>query len=160
MKKSITSNWRRLFRALYAFFNVIAAIALVSIVGSAPALAQNAYITNQGSNTVSVIDTATNTVSATIPVGRAPQGLAVAPDGNKVYVANFTLPTGEVSVIETATNTVTATISVGNFPQGVAITPDGSKAYIANFRSNDVSVIVTSPISVGRAPTAFGSFIQ
>jgi len=50
------------------------------------ASAQNAYITNNGGNTVSVIDTATNTVSATIPVGSRPFGVTAAPDATKVYV--------------------------------------------------------------------------
>ena len=38
-----------------------------------------AYITNWGSNTVSVINTATNTVTATVPVGTEPEGVAVIP---------------------------------------------------------------------------------
>ena len=46
------------------------------------------YITNAASNNVSVIDTATNTVIATIPVGPGPFGVALSPDGRKVYVAN------------------------------------------------------------------------
>src|SRR5262249_18912615 len=50
----------------------------------AQALAQNAYITNSGVppdffGTVSVIDTTSNTVTATIPVGIAPFGVAVTP---------------------------------------------------------------------------------
>ena len=50
----------------------IAGLALASLLGSAQSLAQNAYITNYGDNTVSVIATATNTVIATIPVGNDP----------------------------------------------------------------------------------------
>src|SRR3990170_3787634 len=73
-----------------------------------------AYIPNDGSNTVSVIDTATNTVTATVPVGANPAGVAVHPAGTFVYVANFNDNT--VSVIDTATNTVTATVPVGNAP--------------------------------------------
>ena len=65
---------------------------------------------------VSVIDTATNTVIATIPVGVAPFGVAVTPDGTRAYVANVGSDT--VSVIDTATNTVTATIPVGDSPYG------------------------------------------
>ncbi len=42
-------------------------------------------------------------------------GVAVTPDGSKVYVANENSNT--VSVIATATNTVTATIPVGDGPQ-------------------------------------------
>ena len=36
-----------------------------------------AYITNSGNNTVSVIDTATNNVTATVTVGSGPEGVAV-----------------------------------------------------------------------------------
>jgi YVTN family beta-propeller protein len=71
----------------------IAGFALAGILGSAQSFAQNAYITNQGpypftASTVSVIDTATNMVTATIPVGPASIGVAASPDG-KVYVTNL-----------------------------------------------------------------------
>ncbi len=66
-----------------------AVVAVAGLLGPAQSLAQNAYITNFGSNNVSVIDTATNTVTAAIPVGGAePYGVAVAPDSSRVYVAN------------------------------------------------------------------------
>ena len=86
----------------------IAAFALAGLLGSPQTLAQNAYITNVLDNSVSVIDTTTNTVTATIPVGVRPEGAAVSPDGSRVYVTNFFDNT--VSVIATTTNTVTATI--------------------------------------------------
>ena len=52
---------------------------LVSIAGASP----YAYITNYGDDNVSVIDTATDTVTATVNVGTGPVGIAVTPDGNK-----------------------------------------------------------------------------
>jgi YVTN family beta-propeller protein len=45
-----------------------------------------AYIPNYESNTVSVIDIATNTVVWSISVGAEPWGVAVSPDGTRVYV--------------------------------------------------------------------------
>src|SRR5215813_7056169 len=86
-------------------------------------------INAQFSNTVSVIDTATNTVVATVPVGVRPIGVAITPDGTHAYVANRI--SGGVSVIDTATNTVVATVPVRD-PFGVAITPDGTHAYVTN----------------------------
>ncbi|MEU9048496.1 YncE family protein, partial [Kitasatospora sp. NPDC048343] len=68
----------------------------------------HAYVTNEGDNTVSVIDTATNTVTATVVVGTGPFDVAVTPDGLHAYVTNEGDNT--VSVIDTATNTVTATV--------------------------------------------------
>jgi len=65
-----------------------------------------------------VIATATNTVTATIPVGTNPYGVAVSPDGSTAYVTNAS--NNNVSVIATATNTVTATIPVGTSPEGIA----------------------------------------
>jgi YVTN family beta-propeller protein len=114
-----------------------------------------AYVTNQGSNTVSVIDE-TNTVTGTIPVGTAPVGVAVTPDGAFAYVTNQNSNT--VSAIATATNTVTATVPVGNVPSGVAITSTGASAYVTNFHSANVSVIatatntVTATVPVGNSP--------
>src|SRR5664279_4601844 len=101
----------------------LALVMLISIAGATPF----AYITNYDNNTVSVIDTATNKVTATVPVGIGPEGVAVTPDGKKVYVANN--DSNSVSVIDTATNTVTAT-GYGVFsPYGVAVNPTGTKVF-------------------------------
>ena len=79
------------------------------------------YVANEGANTVSVIATASNMVTAVIPVGIAPLGVAVTPDGITVYVTN-SFQDNTVSVIATASNTVTAVIPVGITPFGVAVT--------------------------------------
>ena len=103
---------------------------------------------NQTDNTVSVIDTATNTVEAAmIMVGNTPDAIAITPDGKHAYVANEADNT--VSVIDTATNMVeAATITVGIDPIGVAFTPDGTQAYVTNIGSNTVSVIGTASNTV------------
>ncbi|MCB9305668.1 MAG: beta-propeller fold lactonase family protein [Lewinellaceae bacterium] len=113
---------------------------------AAPASAQRAYIPNYNSNTVSVINTATNSVVATIPVGTKPVGVAVSPDGTRVYTGNT--GSSSVSVINTATNSIVATIPVGNTPQGVAISPDSKKLYAANHFSNSIYVISTATNTV------------
>ena len=46
------------------------------------------YVANAYDGTVSVIDAATNTVTATIPVGSNPGEVAVDPATGTVYVAN------------------------------------------------------------------------
>ena len=68
------------------------------------------YVTNEVSDTVSVINTATNIVTAKVTVGSDPMNVAVTPNGEYAYVTNLGGDT--VSVISTATNTVTATITV------------------------------------------------
>jgi len=113
-------------------------------------------MTNVLADRVSVIDTASNTVVASVPVGVTPSDVAVTPDGTLVYVTNYN--SNNVSVIATASNTVVATVPVGTGPEGVAVTPDGKHAYVTNFTSNNVSVIDTrtnmvgTPIPVGNSP--------
>ena len=58
-------------------------------------------------------------VLSTISVGANPYGIAVTPNGSKVYTPSQTNST--VSVIDTATNTVTATVTVGSSPRYVAV---------------------------------------
>ncbi|WP_186319210.1 IPT/TIG domain-containing protein [Streptomyces sp. SAJ15] len=111
-----------------------------------------AYVANSGSGTVSVIDTAADTVTATVTVGTGPWGVAVHPDGTRAYVTNS--GSGTVSVINTTSNTVTATVTVGTTPRGVALTPDGTRAYVANSDSGTVSVIDTTANTVTRITTA------
>ncbi|HUB38050.1 MAG TPA: putative Ig domain-containing protein [Streptosporangiaceae bacterium] len=88
------------------------------------------YITNAGSNSVSVIDGATGAVTATIPVGSEPAGIAVDNDTDMIYVANHGAPT--VSVIDGATNTVTATLTVSTAggPDAIAVDPATDKIFV------------------------------
>ncbi len=122
------------------------------------------YVTNQGDNTVSVINTgklgcpnlAANTVVATIPVGAAPEGIAISPDGSTLYVANMNANT--ISVIDTATNTVRATVTVGNFPAHIAVALSGNPMYVTNKGDGTLAVVntqsltVSGTISVGACP--------
>ena len=96
-----------------------------------------------------MISTTTTPLSviATIAVGSFPNGVAVGPAGNRVYVANTA--SGNVSVID---NTITppaviSSIGLGDIgPFGVAVTPDGKRLYVANFGSGTVSVLdLTKP---------------
>ncbi|PFK28199.1 hypothetical protein COI98_00050 [Bacillus cereus] len=108
-----------------------------SLMGSS----QFAYVINQSSDNVSVIDTGTNTVVATISVGNNPNGVAITPDGNFAYVTNQDI--NNVSKINIGTNTVVATVTVGNTPRGIAITqspfePTKNHATIA--QENNISV--------------------
>jgi YVTN family beta-propeller protein len=69
-----------------------------------------AYGTYERNASILVIDTDINRVIATIPVNRSPSGIAVTPDGTRVYVIS---DEGIVIVIATATNQVIDTISIG-----------------------------------------------
>lgn len=117
-------------------------ILLVWCCGTRSAFAYYAYIASSYENTVSVINTLTDSVIATIPVGKYPFGVAVSPDGSKVYITN--MGDNSISVIDTASNTVVANISkVGSQPGGLAVSRDGTKLYVAGGLTNSVLLIDT-----------------
>ncbi len=151
-----------MFKALFGRLAHLCFLGLLAAtLGPTPAVAAPfAYITNETSGDVSVIDTATNTEGATITVEKRPFGVAITPNGAFAYVANRNSVT--VSVIDTASNTVVDTIAVGDRPTGVAITPNGAFAYVTNFGvaggGTSVSVIdtaaniVSAIVAVGNGP--------
>jgi YVTN family beta-propeller protein len=110
-----------------------AMLVLLAAASARPAAAAPfAYVANIDSNTVSVIDTATNKVVGPpieLGIGTGPVAVAVTPDGTHAYVANS--GTGTVSVIDTATDTVLTgpgfPIPVGTGPDGVAVTRTGHR---------------------------------
>ena len=123
MQKCHALRWLRPFSwlalAIFVGFSVV------------PAAAQSyAYVPTHKSNSVSVINTASSSVVAVVPVGVQPLQAAISPDGAFAYITNSgwflgTLGNNDVSVISTATNSVVATVPVGRFPVGVAFTPNG-----------------------------------
>jgi YVTN family beta-propeller protein len=65
------------------------------------------------------VDAHTHEVITTVPVGQRPWGIALTPDGKKLYAGNGL--SNDVSVIDTATNQVIKTIKAGDGPWGIAI---------------------------------------
>lgn len=117
------------------------------------------YVCNIMGNDVTAFATATNMVTATIPMGggSAPRSLAIAPDGSKLYVTNSGTPS--VGVVNLSDNSVTfITTNIGTSPQGIAISFDGSLVVVGNTGSNSISVIDTAtataapPFALGATP--------
>lgn len=103
----------------------------------------NAYIAN-GQGAVTVLDTRTGTVAATIPLPIPSGGqVAVTPDGRTVYALHGGLTRENISVIDTQSRVVGSLDSGGTNPTDIAISPDGKLAYVVNFESGTVSVIDT-----------------
>jgi YVTN family beta-propeller protein len=98
-----------------------------------------AYITNGGSNTVTVLDVVNLRQDRVIPVGSNPTGVAANSKRNEVYVVNT--GSDSVSVIDAKKNSVVATIPVHQRPYFISVSSDGTRAYVANSGSNNVSVI-------------------
>lgn len=133
---------------------------IIGVGGGPVAVATNpegtyAYVSNNGANSVSVIDLARRVVTATIRVGQSPGGLAVSPDGAFVYVtserANF------LSVIDTTTNEIVKRVNLDSPSEDVAFGPGGRYAYVTDYSA--VSIISTSSQEVlGTVPVAPGAF--
>jgi YVTN family beta-propeller protein len=118
-----------------------------------------AYVTNGGSNTVSVLDLVNLRQDRVLAVGQEPTGIAVNPVRNEVYAVNSGgAGNGSVSVIDGEKNRVVATIPVHRKPYFIDIDSEGKRGYVANSGSNTVSVLDLQArreigvIGVGEAP--------
>lgn len=134
-----------LIRALR--ITAFAILTLVSVAGAAPF----AYVTSIGidTGTVFVIDTATDNLTAVVPIEGWAGEAAINPAGTKVYVTDISGISTTISIIDTATNTVDAVVDVGSYPRKITVNPKGSRVYVTNRysrvddNSNNVSVVNT-----------------
>jgi len=154
------------------WFLIIMLVTLVAGAGAALAAPAKVYVADEEGDTVSVLDAASFSKIATIPVGREPHNVQVSPDGRRAWVTiNYESSTlmpkrehegmtgaGQVWVIDTATDQVAARVPVGRHPAHVVLTPDGRFAYVTNGGENTVSVVdtdtrhVVATIPVGTYP--------
>jgi YVTN family beta-propeller protein len=116
-----------------------------------------AYITNQGSHDVSVIDLASQRVVATVPVGKSPAGVVAVGAAARVFVSSPDART--VSVIDMRSHKVVDTLQAGAGPVGIDASADGRRVFVADWYRNRLLVLDTSrgteaplEIEVGRAP--------
>jgi YVTN family beta-propeller protein len=116
------------------------------------------YTADQTSNTVTVINPATNEVLGTLPIGNQrldgllgaryygeanTHGLGFSPDGSLLGVIN--VATNSAVLVQTAGNRVEDTVYVGRAPHEGFVTPDGRELWVAVRGQNWVSVIRLRP---------------
>jgi YVTN family beta-propeller protein len=98
------------------------------------------YVANGDGDSVSVIDTSTNTVSRTLdlapyqaaPVGSNPDALAVSADGRTLYVSNGGNNDVAVIDLDASTNPIQGMIPTAWYPTGVRLSKDGQTLYVIN----------------------------
>ncbi|MEU0494423.1 Ig-like domain-containing protein [Mycobacterium sp. NPDC006124] len=90
------------------------------------------YVTHDNANLISVIDTASNTVTA-VPVNDRPRAIVISPDGKRVYYTAY----GHVSVFDTQSYSVVAQADVtpdgasnSLFAYDVALSADGTRGFV------------------------------
>lgn len=135
---------------------MLVALLLSSFAAGATPDHTSAYVTDAATNSTKHLSVQSNNQPVSIPVGTLPFGVAILPDGSKVYVSNNNLSmTGTVSRIRTADDSVMP-IAVGRMPAGIAA--NGSRVFVANFLSHTLSVIDTATDAVIRTVTGIGIF--
>jgi YVTN family beta-propeller protein len=143
---------------------LVAGLAALPLLAAAGPLA---FITNQGSDSVSVVDVATARVVKEIAVGKAPAGIAVSAAAGRAYVTN----PGDhsVSVIDLASLRLLRTLGpsahepegasrFGRGSVGLAVSPNGRFVYLSDWfggRLNLLDAFTLEPltdVAVGVAP--------
>jgi YVTN family beta-propeller protein len=117
-----------------------------------------AYVSNEISGTVSLLDRQAGEVIGCVGVGQGPRGMALAPQSGLLFVANA--QSHSISVIETATPQRRETIHLdfGDEPETLCLSPDERRLYVANRGSSTVAVVdpalrtVITKIPVGQEP--------
>src|SRR4051812_15189857 len=136
-----------------------------------------AYVTNEDSQNLSVIDTRTDSLIATIPVGTRPRGVKVSPDGRAVYVALSgspkcppSMPDAEceklkadktkdgIAEVDVVGRRVRRVLPGGSDPEQFDISHDGSRLYISNEDAGTASMVdlksgtIDTRVPVGAEP--------
>lgn len=98
------------------------------------------YVTNASSDSVSVIDPATNTVAKTITVGRQPfYWIGVNPTTNRIYIVNNR--GGSLSVIDGAADVVVATVpGLRGAPEGAGVDEARNRVYVTR-RGSELTAV-------------------
>jgi len=117
---------------------------LVTLTSAPSSYAATAFITNQGEHTVSVLDTSTNRVIKTIPVGRAPVGVATS--NERVYISN--VDSQNLFVIDAKSQAVVQTVAFPGSPVGMVASPDGKTLYIADWTDDLIYLLNTSTLTI------------
>src|SRR4029453_8080148 len=117
--------------------------------GAIPAaLAATAYVPNEGSATISVIDTTTDKVTGTIRHGKKPRGIAISADGSRLYLSDQT--GNALVVVDVAKGTTLATIPLGDSPEAIYLSPDGKWLSVAIEENDSVAIVDTTALKVDR----------
>lgn len=142
------------------------ALALATSLVWAEASADEAFVANQSSDDLTIVDLSTMKAVATLPIGGKPAGVAVARDGSRACV---TSPEGKyLSVIDARERRVAKKIPVEGGPLGVAFSPKGM-IYVADMfgrrlieidpETEQKREVAVGAMPSGVAPTPDGQFV-
>jgi YVTN family beta-propeller protein len=122
------------------------------------------YTTNEVSGDLSVIDSGSRGIIATVLLGKRPRGIHASPDGRTLYIAlsgtpiagpdvdESTLPPADksadgIGVFDVAQNKLLRVIPGGSDPENFDVSKDGKQIYISN---EDISAMSIVEIASGK----------
>src|SRR6266852_3760612 len=94
----------------------------------APQALTRVYVTNSASDTIDVIDPATNKVVQVIRGIELPHGIAFSPDGARIYVSNEA--ESVLDVVDRKSGEILSKVPLSDRPNNLAITQDGSQVLV------------------------------
>lgn len=131
----------RLPRPSGAALPQVALLVSLVLVAAAALAGPNAYVANEKSGTLSVIDTDRDEVIGEIRAGTKPRGMAATRDGRRIYVSDQ--PANALLVVDLDARAVMAKIDLGESPEGVSLSPDGRWVVAAVELSNSIAFVDT-----------------
>jgi YVTN family beta-propeller protein len=110
-------------------------------------------VVNPDSNSISLVDTASQATVVEIPVGVDPRTVTVDDAGHRAYVANR--GSDRVSAVDLDAHATSAEVAVGNRPYGVVVSPSGDRLYVAEQGADQVRILDTTTLdTLSVLPTA------
>ncbi|HTZ17311.1 MAG TPA: LamG-like jellyroll fold domain-containing protein, partial [Dissulfurispiraceae bacterium] len=114
------------------------------------------YFSRVYDSNITVLDLVnSNAVIGTFTAAATVHGIALNPDGTRLYVAMR--DTGSIQVLDANTGSSITTISGMSNPTGLVVTPDGSRVYVANWGGSVVVVDTATNSVISSALTGMGS---
>jgi len=95
---------------------------------SAPKPLTRIYVTNSASDTIDVIDPATNRVVQVIRGIELPHGIVFSPDGTRIFVSNEA--ESVLDVVDRKSGEILKKVPLSDRPNNLAITKDGSQVLV------------------------------
>ena len=137
------------------------ALASAAAVGSIPShvtfnpAGTTAYVSNQGSANVSVVNVGTDQQTAVIQLPSDAWNVLVSRDGTRLYA---TTNQGVLAIINTATNAIitSLTLLAGDALRGLALDASGNTLYVAGRNSGKIYVVDTRTNTLTRTLTITG----
>jgi YVTN family beta-propeller protein len=140
----------------------VACVAMLILGGAVPTSAGTLVVANKSEATVSLVDTRSGEIRATLPTGNAPHEVGVSADGRLALVSNYGTreqPGSSLTLIDVPAAKVVKTIEVGedSRPHGIAfldnqravVTVEGSGAIVeVNVESGEIVMKISTEAEI------------